>query len=223
MPLVFALLVILNAVFLAWQFFEQQNGAQHTSAVVENIAGKKLQLLSERPDLQSKATEGDAAPVTARVEVDAGVCYRVGPFTDQDLLLQLRTAFTNTGFRVKDEELTEDSSNYWVYIPPLTNPDKAEQLLQDLHSRGIDASLVTDSQFANAISLGRFSDQESADSLKMRLVDMGFRAESRMTPMVKRQHWLKISSTRGGDAKAQVSRLLAGNPQLRREPASCEI
>ena len=83
MPLVFGLLVVLNAVFLAWQFFEQQNRGQNTIEIVDKQEGKAIQLLSERPDVIQSAKEVESTGIvddsqSAKIAMrDQAACYRV--------------------------------------------------------------------------------------------------------------------------------------------------
>ena len=102
MPLVFGLLVVFNAVFLAWQFFEQQNRGQGIVVVVEEQEGKPLQLLSERTDLVATDTPEATNQNTPTVKMrDDLACYRGGPILDQDMLKQVRAIFEKSGFDVK--------------------------------------------------------------------------------------------------------------------------
>lgn len=224
MPLIFGLLVILNAVFLAWQFFQHQNSSD--TLPQQPALGKPLQLLS-----QSGGTAGDdnAAPsdkaddaVPKLAQAGSGSsCFRVGPVTNPDLVPQLQAAFTNAGLTVKVEDLTQENTKFWVYIPPLVSLSKANALEVDLRAKGYRAEVVADGQFANAVSLGEFQDQEKADQLRDRLLAGGFQAETHKSPVVKRQQWLKVSSN-AAISRGQIDKVIAGSG-MRREPAPCEF
>ena len=116
MPLVFGLLVVFNAVFLAWQFFEQQNRAQNTIIVVEEQQGKRLQLLAERSDLVAKVSptvDDSLAGSFSKSTAEQTICYRVGPFIDGSLVKQVRSMFEKSGFDVKVISVNESASRYW--------------------------------------------------------------------------------------------------------------
>lgn len=225
MPLVFGLLVVFNAVFLAWQFFEQQNKAQAPIMVVEDQQGQRLQMVSERSDLVAvvaTATQQtqDANPFPKTSVEDTSSCYRVGPFVSNSMLKQVKAAFEKGGFDVKTLSMTNNSVNHWVYIPPLSSADKAQTVLAELQKAGISAAIVTDSQLANAISLGNFDTAESADALRGRLMDLGYRAETKATQSNHDEQWLLLLNA-GDVAKVQAARILAGSPSIRRETTSC--
>lgn len=223
MPLIFGLLVILNAVFLAWQFFLHQNNSDPAHIELDKNA-KSLQLLSETGvqtpvgDARDNTAKSDDQPV---LRSSGGVqCLRVGPVTSPEQLSQLQGAFSNLGFGVKAEDLTQENTSFWVFIPPQVSGAKAESIKSELKARGYHADLVTDGQYANAVSLGEFSDRDKADTLKDRLVSAGFPAETRKSPIIKRQQWLRVTLP-GPSARAQVDRVIAGS-NMRKEPAPCE-
>ncbi len=224
MPLVFGLLVVFNAVFLAWQFFEQQNRAQNSIVVVEEQQGKRIQLLAERADLLATlnpSAETSDESVFPQMKEDQTSCYRVGPFIDSGLVKQVRKTFEKSGFDVKVVTINSESSRYWVYIPPLNSAEKAQVVLAELQKGGVDGSVVTDPQFANAISLGNVASLDAAEALKTRLMDLGFRAESKSISSTRDEQWLLLLNI-GNVAKTQVDRILVGSPKIRREAAPCQ-
>jgi cell division septation protein DedD len=221
MPLVFGLLVVFNAVFLAWQFFEQQNRGQGIVVVVEEQEGKTLQLLSERSDLVATEKTVTTEQNTPFVKVrDDLACYRVGPILDQDMLKQIRAIFEKSGFDVKVTSMNSTSAKYLIYIPPLATAEKAQLVLAELQKNGVDGTVVTDTQLANAISLGTVTSLDKAEALKSRLMALGYRAESQATFASHDQQWLVLNNV-GSVAKTQIDRIITGSPQIRRETASC--
>ena len=224
MPLVFGLLVVFNAVFLAWQFFEQQNRAQSPILVIADQQEPRLQLVSERSDLVAAVATADkiedaSSPVKAMTE-NTSDCYRIGPINSGSMLKQVKAAFEKSGFDVKVQTTSGHSINHWVYIPPLSSVDKAQLVLAELQKAGISAALVTDTALANAISLGNFSSAESADALRGRLMDLGYRAETKVTQSTHDEKWLLLLNA-GDVAKVQADRILAGSPSIKRETTSC--
>jgi len=221
MPLVFGLLVVFNAVFLAWQFFEQQNRGQGIVVVVEEQEGKPLQLLSERTDLVATDTPETTNQNTPMVKMrDDLACYRVGPILDRDMLRQVRAIFEKSGFDVKVVSMNSSSAKYLVYIPPLASAEKAQLVLAELQKSGVDGNVVTETQLANAISLGTVSSLDKAEALKSRLGALGYRVESQSTFSAHDEQWLLLTHV-GSVAKTQIDRIITGSPQIRRETASC--
>ena len=226
MPLVFGLLVVLNAVFLAWQFFEQQNRGQNTIEIVDKQEGKAIQLLSERPDVIQSAKEVESTGIvddsqSAKIAMrDQAACYRVGPLLDDDMARQLKATFEKGGFDVTLSSNSTGGSKYWLYIPPVASNDRAESIAQELQKQGIDASVVTESQMANAISLGTVSDYDQADAIKQRVAALGYRADMKTTFATRKEQWLILNNVYAA-GKTQIDRMLSGSPQLQREKTNC--
>ncbi|PTQ89912.1 SPOR domain-containing protein [Agitococcus lubricus] len=224
MPLVFGLLVVFNAVFLAWQFFEQQNRSQTPVVITDEQQGQRLQLLTERADLkkeESSDTQESATATTASTpKQNSPSCLRVGPFVNQSMLKHVKATFEKSGFDVKQISLHNQSTNYFVYIPPVSNLDKAQMILADLQKAGISATIVTESNLANAIAIDTVQSSEDADKLKKRVMDLGYRAEARTSVSNQEEQWLLLLQA-GDVARAQADRLLVGSPKIRRESVSC--
>ncbi len=222
MPLVFGLLVVFNAVFLAWQFFEQQNHNQGIVVVVAEQEGKTLQLLAERTDLVAMDKEKPISSNTiARVKVNDDLsCYRIGPILDGDMLRQVRAIFEKSGFDIKVSSVSGISDKYWLYIPPLSTVAKAQSVLADLQKSGIDGAVVTDAPYANAISLGTVSSPDKVDATKNRLLALGYRVESKATSTSRDEQWILIKDV-GAVGKSQIDRILVGSPQIKRDAIPC--
>jgi hypothetical protein len=224
MPLVFGLLVVLNAVFLAWQFFEQQNSGQNTIAIVDKQEGKKIDLLSERPDIVQNAKEIESVGVVDESKraktVDDRACYRIGPLLDSDMARQVKSIFEKGGFEVSLSSSSSGGSKYWLYIPPLATNDKAAAIANELQKQGIDASVVTEAQMANAISLGTVGDYDQAQALKTRVGELGYRADMKTTLVTRKEQWLLVRNVYAAGEK-QIERILAGSSQLEREKVDC--
>ena len=222
MPLIFGLLVIINAVFLAWQFFEKQNTSQ-SAAITMELPGMRLKLLSEVPVSQREGDSDEHQAPAPRASADASsFCYRIGPVVSNDMLVQLSNALKNSGFEVKAEMLAGDQASFLVYIPPLVSRERADMLTTELAGKGFDATVISDPQFANAVTLGVFASQAKADALKNKAREMGYQAETRQNMNVRQEQWLRVDSA-GSSGRTQIDRIISGTPHLRREPAACEI
>ncbi|HQV79704.1 MAG: hypothetical protein KBF23_02205 [Agitococcus sp.] len=224
MPLVFGLLVVLNAVFLAWQFFEQQNHGQNAIAVVEKQEGKTLDLLSERPDIVQNAKEVESVGIVDENKrakaVDDRACYRIGPLLDNDMARQIKATFEKGGFDVSLSASSSGGSKYWLYIPSLATSDRATVIARELQKQGIDASVVTEAQMANAISLGTVADYDQAQALKARVAELGYRADMKTTLVTRKEQWLLVKNVYAAGEK-QIERILVGSSQLERQKVDC--
>ena len=224
MPLVFGLLVVLNAVFLAWQFFEQQNRGQNAIVVVEKQEGKNLDLLSERPDIVQNAKEVESVGIVdekrAKSTIDDRACYRIGPLLDDDMARQIKSIFEKGGFDVSLSANSSGGSKYWLYIPPLATSDRATVIARELQKQGVDASVVTEAQMANAISLGTVGDYDQAQALKARVAELGYRADMKTTLVTRKEQWLLVKNVYAAGEK-QIERILVCSAQLERQKVDC--
>jgi hypothetical protein len=226
MPLVFGLLVVLNAVFLAWQFFEQQNRGQNSVMIVDQPEGKPLQLLAERPDLTQGGAEVEASGVVeeeghSKIKLkDTAACYRIGPLLDPDMARQVRSIFEKGGFDVSTTSTNTGGAKYLLYIPPVATTEKAESIVKELQKQGIDASVITESSLANGISLGTVGDFDQAESIKSQVAALGYRADTKTTLATRQEQWLIVGSVYSA-GKTQIDRLLVGSPQLHKEKIPC--
>lgn len=226
MPLVFGLLVVLNAVFLAWQFFEQQNRGQNTVVIMEQQEGKSIQLLMERSDLTQGGAEVEASGIVdeagqSKIKLqDTAACYRIGPLLDPDMARQVLGVFEKGGFDVALTSASTGGSKYLLYIPPVSSVEKAESIAKDLQKQGINASVITENSMANGISLGTMGDYDEAESIKAQVAALGYRVDTKTTLTNRQEQWLIVSNVYSA-GKTQIDRLLAGSPQLHREKADC--
>lgn len=226
MPLVFGLLVVLNAVFLAWQFFEQQNRGQNSVVIVDQPEGKAIQLLAERPDLTQGGAEVEASGVVeeeghSKIKLkDTAACYRIGPLLDPDMARQVRGIFEKGGFDVSLTSSSTGGSKYLLYIPPVATAEKAESIVKELQKQGISGSVITESSMANAISLGTVNDYNEAEAIKAQVAALGYRADSKTTLVNRQEQWVIVSNVYSA-GKTQIDRILAGSPQLHREKVNC--
>ena len=225
MPLVFGLLVVLNAVFLAWQFFEQQNRGHNTVNIVDKQEGKKIDLLAERPDIAQNAKEvenvgivDDSKQTTS--SKDDRSCYRIGPLLDPDMARQIKATFEKGGFDVALSSSNSGGSKYLLYIPPVATIEKAESIAKELQKQGIDSSVVTESQMANAISLGTVADYDQAKAIKARVAELGYRADMKTTLVSRKEQWLLVNNVYSA-GKTQIDRILAGSSGLDKEKVNC--
>lgn len=224
MPLVFGLLVVLNAVFLAWQFFEQQNRGQSTVVIMEQQEGKTIQLLAERSDLTQSGAEVEASGLAEeqnKIKLkDTAACYRIGPLLDPDMARQVRGIFDKGGFDVALTSASAGGSKYLLYIPPVSSAERAESIVKELQKQGISASVITESSMANGISLGTVADYDEAENIKAQVAALGYRADTKTTLTTRQEQWLIVSNVYSA-GKTQIDRILAGSPQLHREKVDC--
>lgn len=82
----------------------------------------------------------------------------------------------------------------WVYIPPSAGRKEALALLKDLQSSGVDSFLVSEGEYANAISLGFFSNRDSAEGIVRERREQGYNAQLTMRERERRSYWVAVTS-----------------------------
>ncbi len=71
----------------------------------------------------------------------------------------------------------QDTTRYWVYIPPLASAEKAQAKIEEVRALGVKESfIIQDPQWRNAISLGVFKDETLASKLLEELHDRGVKS-----------------------------------------------
>lgn len=90
-------------------------------------------------------------------------CWLLGPFDARTGAQDLRTRLRANGVDIDINKLaTPIAPDYWVYVEPQVSRRAAVQLLRELQARKIDSFIVSEGELQNAISLGIFSKEESA-------------------------------------------------------------
>lgn len=191
---IFIGIVVLNLGYLAWHLVEPRSalnqGATFGVGAVE--FPRALQLLEE-PEAVLDVAVGSGSGSAAIVG-----CPAIGPLSETDARLvagALAEADFPAGVRMFD---VAAAPVFWVYLPPAETREAALRKLRELHARSIDSFVVSDGEFARAISLGSFQSRASAVGVKDRLRAAGYEAEIREQVKDVKQVWVVLS-----DAAAQ--------------------
>ena len=168
--LLFLLLLLANAVFFIYA---------HIANAPEDAAAQ-IQRLQLRPEKIKLIGTGDAltksSPPQAQGEAQPGhACLEWGLFAGPAVA---RADAAVSGLKLPPDAVQRavvDSGAYWVYIPPLKTKADVEHTAEDLRARQVtEFFVVQDSpQWRNAISLGIFQTEESANALLGALRDKG--------------------------------------------------
>ena len=157
---IFVILLLANVLFFAW---------------AANYLGREEE--GHEPGRLKAQLQADRLNVMARdAAAPAQTCRRAGPVTLSDAE-RLKTALAAVaGIKVAVNAVEE--TNYWVYIPPLSDKNAADKKAAELKKMGVgDYYVVGDAgPYHNAISLGSFSNEETAKDLFDRLAKKGVRS-----------------------------------------------
>lgn len=228
MPWIFLFLLTLNIGYFGWQLTKDIAGPVTAAAQPLNVEGKRLDLLAERPDVVAAAEakkQADEAAAEGRLQVNemASQCYSVGPFAKRGEADVFASGAVAKSLISRVDEVRANVADYWVFLPAFVNRAKAEERLRELKRDGIDSFIVNDPAYANAISLGHFSQEAKAQEARDKFRARGVLAEMRALTKNSNQYWVYVApAATGGDAKAITDTLMAKVDGIRRQPAACD-
>lgn len=212
---IFYSLVVVNLVYLGLQLTKSlTEPARVTALQLPHLeGGAPLALLSEQPQSHR----------VARQPVSSGtLCPVIGPWENEDKaragVVQLAAAGISARVRalaIEKERLS------WVYLPPYASRDRALLVLQELQERGVDSFVVKEGDDANAISLGYFSSDESAEGLRVKMRNAGYPAFVRETSKTVTEYWAFLVDSAAAE-KSEVKVFLEANQSLKLDRVSCD-
>ena len=132
-------------------------------------------------------TDAKAADKKADANPDAKpklVCYQATDL-DSAAASKLKAALNKAGLAAKMHETVQEAGRtggkFWVYLPSYPNRDEAVKQSAALKDKGFDNYIVnTEGENKNGLSMGLFSQEDSAKAMVKRLNDSGYPAK--LTP-----------------------------------------
>ncbi len=132
-------------------------------------------------------TDAKAADKKADAKPDAKpklVCYQATDL-DSAAASKLKAALNKAGLAAKMHETVQEAGRtggkFWVYLPSYPNRDEAVKQSAALKDKGFDNYIVnTEGENKNGLSMGLFSQEDSAKAMVKRLNDSGYPAK--LTP-----------------------------------------
>lgn len=112
------------------------------------------------------------------------VCYQATDL-DSAAASKLKAALNKAGLAAKMHETVQETGRtggkFWVYLPSYPNRDEAVKQSAALKDKGFDNYIVnTEGENKNGLSMGLFSQEDSAKAMVKRLNDSGYPAK--LTP-----------------------------------------
>lgn len=180
-------LLLANLAFGLWSYRSQELAGANTPALGEND-NLRLVLVKEFLAQQNK-------PPTAEANGNAetsGNCYTLGPFKAVDDADKVREELKGVGLTAKRRMSTDNTrKGLWVLLPPASSHAAARKTIDALKSKGIkDYFLVATGDKANAVSLGVFSQADTAQRRFEQIVKLGFKPVIQHVNLPLREYWL---------------------------------
>lgn len=216
----FAMLLLANMLYFAWQYPQQRLLEQGLlmppeQTFVDDPAIPTLSLIRDVPKQVLAAIPQQAAKTETAVQIQTTTlpqsCFSIGPFSDEgqsDRALKLLTGHNIKGRSQRQERKL--LSGYRVQLR-FTTRDAAQRTLTTLTSRGIKDIALRLTADGAYVSLGYFSLHDSALRRSADIQSLGYQAEIENVYREKQAYWLELYQ---GTAAAQ---LLAVWPEIERE------
>lgn len=177
MRILFFILLLANAVFFAYSWFDPGAQAGGEAQIIgQQLNPEKIRLLE--PEQVSALTRKPEPPKPAAPAAVASVCLEWGGFLGADMV-RAGQALAPLALGAKLTQRTQDDvSGFWVYIPPLASRQAATQKAGELKRLGVDDYFVVpdDPKWRNAISLGVFKTEDAAKARLAALRAKGVRS-----------------------------------------------
>ncbi len=223
-------IVVLNLLYAGWEYLNPTVKVNELKPLATSL--KRLQLLNEEKINALKAASmsrndvadnqqqklPDDMPVTESSEITT--CYTLGPFKDENIMLQLRDSIAEyvNGLSVRKRAETV-KHRYWVYVPALANKKLAKLTAKKLRKKHInDFYIVLSGGEKNSISLGHFREPKHANRRMKKVQNLGFKAEIKVIYREYDIYWLdyQIESTEGESGFSVEEYISDGVSQLER-------
>lgn len=153
----------------------------------------------------------------------ANSCLAFGDFENIANTNALVAELRQQGFQARVELQEQTDSDYRVYMPPFTSDTAARQTLANLLANGVDSFLITDGDLARGISLGVFSQQNSAFRLQEELAAEGYATNIQEIVRTNTEFWVLVQSATDAALEALWQSLLEEQPSLKQSENLCEI
>lgn len=181
------LLVLANLGFGLWSYRSQELVGSSVPSAGESD-NLRLVLVKEFLAQQNKAPTVVAGGNTEA----SGNCYTLGPFKAVDDADKARHELRQAGLTAR-RRISKDKTRkgFWVLLPPASSHAAARKTIDRLKSKGIkDYFLVATGDQTNAISLGVFSQSDTAQRRFEQIVKLGFKPVIQHVDLPLREYWL---------------------------------
>lgn len=211
------ILVLLNLGAAGWWLAHP--AAPTATAPTSAMPSLRLVGESAQPTARVSATTPDAVvsvvatmttpavttPSTPPASPDA-TCLRFGPFDEAGARERARTALVAAGVAAVARDLPSGHVRGWnVFLPPLPTHEEAQAVAAKLKAAGItDLMVLNKGAETNAIALGRFSSEASAQRRQQALQAKGVAAQIAAVGGAPAQAWLEARLPAGVDRQALV-------------------
>ena len=200
-------IVVLNLLYAGWEYLNPMSSKEIVPPLADNL--KTLELLNEdkikvlkvagkarKHEVEQALDKPPAVPdvveAGSAVIPTSATCYTLGPFKDENIMLQLRDSIaefvTDLSVRKRQQSIKH---RYWVYVPALSGKKQAKLMAKKLRQKQIDDFyIVLRGSEKNSISLGHFREPTHANRRMKKVADLGFNAQIKVIYREYDIYWL---------------------------------
>lgn len=200
-------IVVLNLLYAGWEYLNPVTSKDVVQPLADNL--KTLELLNEdkidvlkvadqarklevEQGVEKPLAVADVAEVESEIMQESAICYTLGPFKDENIMLQLRDSIaefvTDLSIRKRQQSIKH---RYWVYVPALSGKKQAKLMAKKLRQKQInDFYIVLRGSEKNSISLGHFREPAHANRRMRKVADLGFNAQIKVIYREYDIYWL---------------------------------
>lgn len=166
----------------------------------------------------------ESEPQVRRAAQPSGsACLFLGGFDEESGALSIEQRLLSLDIESSVEPVDMAAGiDYWVYLPPLVSRQASLRQLRELQSRNIDSYIITVGELSNGISLGIFSQKDSAESVVSRLQSVDYPAQIKELARTHRRYWVRIDADGRGLLTAPLlEELMRDFPLLEQQQMPC--
>ncbi len=128
-------------------------------------------------------------------------CFSLGPFHSAEEFAEVRARLDEVSVEVHERQTQATLvRGYWVYMPPYESLQEANQALRSIRVLGLENLTVTrEGEWARAISLGYFRNQENALKQINQLEENGFSPQVLVRRHTEPRYWLDYEQDPGAN------------------------
>jgi len=200
-------IVVLNLLYAGWEYLNPVTSKDVVQPLADNL--KTLELLNEdkidvlkvadqarklevEQGVEKPLAVADVAEVESAIMQESAICYTLGPFKDENIMLQLRDSIaefvTDLSIRKRQQSIKH---RYWVYVPALSGKKQTKLMAKKLRQKQInDFYIVLRGSEKNSISLGHFREPAHANRRMRKVADLGFNAQIKVIYREYDIYWL---------------------------------
>lgn len=152
-------------------------------------------------------------------------CFTLGPFDEASVASRSSEALKAWGVVVNSRQATQRTpKGYWVYLPASRSYQAAKRKVQALQKKGLtDLFIMGDGSHKNAISLGLFKQEGTADERLQQVKKLGLNAVLETQYRLSKQTWLDLTVTDGKTATvAAITEIADSQQQANLSQRKCE-